>query len=234
MFTQFSTFVLALQNDPGQAVTFDPNQSLNFWLVIAGIVIIVFCLLTVFVPYIKDVTTKLQEFTFSRLGISMKVSILTVFVMMGFILSLSSFALQWRGYVKQAGESAQKIAELNGSIKQLEQWKIEKLAREDRARTFDMSILLKPQLEQDEVLDENEWTCRYRLDNLGRPSDWFSGTIQRAGNGSYLRMLLNNITADTRLYDIQLIKGKQAWTTGNVKPLADGIWEAQLLQGRKS
>lgn len=132
--------LLLFQTPTHSTVLTDPGMSLNSWLVIAGLVIIFFCLVTVIIPnFIKP-----QEFNLTRPGISMKVSILTVFVLMGFVLSLSSFALQWRGYVREVGESAQKIAELNDTVKQLKT-KIEEKQQEDlRARKFDMGILLKP------------------------------------------------------------------------------------------
>src|SRR5258708_7477604 len=97
------------------------NQNLNFWLVIAGLAIIFLCLLTVFLPHIKDFITRPQEFELSKLGVNMKVSILTVFVLMGFVLSLSSFALQWQGYGKQIAESDRKILELQTRLRQKEE-----------------------------------------------------------------------------------------------------------------
>ena len=228
----FSKILLALQTDANQRVVVDPNQSLNSWLVIAGVLIIFACLLAAVIPSpLKEFTTKLQEFNFSKLGISMRVSILTVFVLMGFILSLSSFALQWRGYVKQAGESAAEIARKNGQIAELEKWKSEELARKDLARTFDMSILLKPRLPRDGTIDISKWSCFYRLDTLGKPSDPIRATIELARNGTYLRVFLDDITAETRLFKVELRNGTQSWVTENVNPLKDGIWEAELLDG---
>ena len=227
----FPKLCLALQIDAVKSVVVDANQSLNRWLVIAGIVIIFFCLMAVFVPPIREFTTKLQEFNFSKLGISMKVSILTVFVLMGFALSLSSFALQWRGYVKQAGESTAVIAKLDGQIVELEKWKSEELARKDLARTFDMSILVKPRLPRGGVLDISKWSCFYRLDRPGKPSDPVRATIELARNGTHLRVFLDDITAETRLFNVELRNGTQSWFTENVNPLKDGIWEAELLNG---
>lgn len=230
MFFQFKPLLLLLQNEAQTATSVDPNQSLNSWLVIAGIIIIFFCLVTVFVPNIKDFITKPQEFNVSKLGVSMKVSILTVFVLMGFILSLSSFALQWRNYVKQARESAGKIAELNGTIKQLQTTINETEAKQNRGRTFNMSILVRPRLDE-EYLKKDDWTCTYWLDNKGQPSEPVTAPIGLARRGTHLRVFLNDITLDTRLYDLQLKRGNQYWNTDSFSPLTEGIWEAELLPG---
>ena len=227
----FSRLFLALQSDASRSVVIDPSQTVNICLVAAGLTIIFFCLLAVFVPPIKEVTAKLQEFDFNKLGISMKVSILTMFVMIGFILSLSSFALEWRGYVDQVSESAAVIATLNGQIAELQKWKQEELARKELARTFDMSILLKPRLPRDELLDISKWSCFYRLDKPGKPSDPVRATIELARNGTHLRVFLNDITAETRLFNVELRNGTQSWFTENVNPLKDGIWEAEPLEG---
>ena len=231
MFSTLIAQLLVFQNDASPAVIIDPNRNLNSWLVIAGLVIIFFCLLTVFLPNIKDFITKPQEVNLSRLGVSMKVSILTVFVLMGFVLSLSSFALQWRGYVRQADESAEKIAELNGAIKQLENRIKEEQEQESRSRRFNMSILLRPQLEAPEMLNKSEWTCTYWLDKSGEPSNPIPARIDLARGGTHLRVFLNDITADTRLYRVELKRGNQFWNAEGLSPLTEGIWEAQPLPG---
>jgi hypothetical protein len=179
---------------------------------------------------IREFTTE-QEFNFSKLGISMRVSILTVFLMMGFILSLSSSALEWRGYAKQVGESTAVIAQLHGHIAELKRWKDEELARKDAARTFNMSILLKPKLPGTGVLDISKWSCFYQLDNSGQTSKPVPAQIDLARNGTHLRMYLNGITADTRIVKVELKNGTQSWTVENVIPLKDGIWEAELPKG---
>ncbi len=224
MFSQIICLLLAFQTNTNQTAPADPNQNLNFWLVIAGILIIFICLFTLFVPHIKDRLSKPQEFNLDRLGVSMKVSILTVSVLMGFVLSLSSFALQWRGYVKQARESEQKVAELRGTIGQLE----EQIRKKDQARSFSMSILLKPKMERDEVLNRDEWSCDYWVDvSGGPPSGPVHATIDRARNGRFLKVFLNNITPETRLYRVDLKKGNQTWTVDGITPLTEGTWEAE-------
>ena len=218
---------LFFQNEASPGVITDPNQSLNSYLVIAGIVIIFACLLMVLIPKIKDLITLPQELNLSRLGISMKISILTVFVLMGFVLSLSSFALQWRGYVKQAGESSQKVAELTATIQQLE-------TRLKAEQKFDMSILVKPQLESDEILNASEWTCTYWLDESGKASAPITASIDRARGGRHLRVFLKGITPVTRLYRVELKRGNQFWNAEGFSPLTEAIWEAEPLQGGKS
>src|SRR5580765_1776650 len=133
MLFPFKGLSFVFQTNTGQA--FSP-ENLNVWLVVAGLLIIFFCLLTVFVPRIKEFITKPQEISLSKLGVSMKISILTVFILMGFILSLSSFILQWQGYAKQAKESAQMIAALKAQLDDKEN-------EARRSRKFDISVLVK-------------------------------------------------------------------------------------------
>ena len=233
MFLTFLAQLLVFQNEANPGVIADPGKSLNFWLVIAGLVIIFFCLAAFFIPNIKDLITKPQEFTLDKLGVSMRVSILTVFVLMGFVLSLSSFALQWRGYVREAGESAEKIAELNGAVTQLRSRIMEQQEKENRSRRFNMSILLNPKLEEPEILDKSEWSCRYWLDKSGAPpSGPITAPIDLGIGGKHLRVFLNDIAADTRLYRVELIKGNRSWIADNFNPSSDGIWEAQPASGR--
>lgn len=231
MSLQLNPMLLLFQSDAGQTMAADPNQSLNSWLVIAGIVLIFCCLAALLLPNIKELITRPQEFNFSKLGVSMRISILTVFVLMGFILSLSSFALQWRGYVQQASESAKKVAELNGTIKQLQTTISEHQAAEVSRRTFSMSILLKPELDEEVPLNESDWSCTYWLYNEGKPSDPVHPQIRVARNGTYFRVFLNDIKLDTRIYYLELRRGSQFWTAENLSPLSEGIWEAQLLRG---
>lgn len=233
MFSIFIAQFLVFQSDASAGVIADPNKSLNSWLVIAGLLIIFVCLVMVFIPQIKDFLTKPQEFTLDKLGVSMKVSILTVFVLMGFVLSLSSFALQWRGYVRAAGESAEKVAQLNGSVTQLQNRIREKQEEENRSRKFNMSILLKPQLQENETLDTSEWTCSYWLDKSGdHPSGPIPAPIDLGLSGKHVRVFLSDITADTRLYRVELKKGNRSWNADNFSPLSEGIWEAQPASGR--
>jgi hypothetical protein len=231
MLSQFSCLFLAFQNNANQTAPTDPNQSLNAWLVIAGLLIIFFCLLTVFLPNIKVFITKPQEFNLSKLGVSMKVSILTVFVLMGFILSLSSFVLQWRNYVQQVRENGQEIIKLKGTIADLNDQIRRKEDEEIRARTFSMSILLKPKMEKNELLSTDEWSCTYWLDKSGKPSEPVHANIDLAKNGTFLRVFLNDITSDTRLYRIELKKGNQSWTADGINPLTEGTWEAEPFAG---
>jgi len=218
------------QANTGQTVPTDSNQSLTF-LVIAGILIIFVCLVAMFLPHIKVFITKPQEFNSKMLGIRMRVSILTVFVMMGFILSLSSFALQWQGYAKHAKDSEQKIAELNGTIKQLQDQVRQKDEDERNARTFNMSILLKPKMGKEEVLNRDDWSCDYWIDQSGQPSGPVHANIDRARNGQFLKVFLSNITPETRLYRVDLKKGNQTWAVEGINPLTDGTWDAEPQGG---
>jgi hypothetical protein len=222
--SQVSYLLFFFQSTP--TPTSDLNQNLNFWLVIAGILIIFFCMLTMFVPRIKDFITKPQEFNLNPLGVSMKVSILTVFVLMGFILSLSSFVLQWRGYVTQVSESQKTIAGLKAQLD-------DKLAEASRSRRFDMSILIRPQAVSNGMLNSDSWSCKYRFETAsGEPDKEVDTTVARGADGRSLRIFLKDVSADTRIYQITLFKKdeRKTWTVANFAPLRDAVFEASQEQ----
>ncbi len=227
MLSQSNSLSFALDTGVGQAVATDPNQSLNFWLVIAGLLIIFFCLLTVFVPPIKEFVTKPQEISLSKLGVSMKVSILTVFVLMGFILSLSSFVLQWQGYAKQAKESAGLIAELNARLRDKDEEML-------RSRKFDISILVKPESGGD-ILKTDDWSCEYQLElPNGEPDKSQTASLARVGEGKKLRVFLREISAGTKVYGITLIHktdGKR-WIVPTFTPFKDAEFSALREEGQ--
>jgi hypothetical protein len=223
MLFPFKGLSFVFQTNVGQAVS---PENLNVWLVVAGLLIIFFCLLTVFVPRIKEFITKPQEISLSKLGVSMKISILTVFILMGFILSLSSFILQWQGYAKQAKESAQMIAALKAQLDDKEN-------EARRSRKFDISVLVK--LEgNNTVLKTDDWSCEYRVElPNGEPDKAVPTTLARYGNGQTLRVFLRDISADTKVYDIRLFHktDKKEWIVPTFVPLRDGEYLASKEEG---
>jgi len=207
--------LLAFQNAANQI---EPGQNLNFWLVIAGILIIFFCLLAVFVPNVKSLLTSPQEF--SGLGVNMRVSILTVFVLMGFILSLSSFALQWRGFMTREEAYKEDIRRLDFENKQLKE-------RENRARKFSMTVVLKPK-GLDEILSTDDWSCVYYLeDSNGMPSRPVQAALYRAKDGKRFKVTLEDLTPETRIYSIKLKRGDKVWSVEGVFPLREGTFEVE-------
>ena len=213
MLSKVIALSVALQSPETPSLPSSSNQNLNFWLVIAGLAIIFLCLLTVFLPNIKEFITRPQEFNLSKLGVNMKVSILTVFVLMGFVLSLSSFALQWQGYGKQVAESDRKIIELQARIRQKEE-------EEVRSRKFDMSVLVRPVTK---APLSGDWNCTYQLTTeSGEPSAPVIAKISHTEGTDVFRVGLKDITLATRIYSVTMTKGKQQWTTQGFSPLQDG------------
>ncbi len=212
---EISRCLLVFQNVANQS---ESGQNLNFWLVLAGILIIFFCLLAVFVPNVKSLITSPQEF--SGLGVNMRVSILTVFVLMGFILSLSSFALQWRGFMTREEGYKEEISKLKFENKQFEE-------RENRARKFNMTVVLKPK-GLDEILSTDDWTCVYYLeDSYGKPSRPVQAPLNRAKDGKRFKVTLDDLTPETRIYSIKLKKGDKVWSVEGVFPLREGTFEVE-------
>lgn len=198
------------------------DQNLNFWLVIAGILILFICCLALFIPKIKEILSSQQEF--NGLGLSMRVSILTVFVVMGFVLSLSSFALQWQGYITRENEYKNKIAALETERNELRD-------REARGRKFNMNIILKP-MGYDEVLNTDEWKCFYFLeDSFGTPSEkGIAADLKRVRDGKSFKVSLEDITPETRFHKIELRKGDKIWSVEGIFPLRDGTFHAEPEQ----
>jgi hypothetical protein len=185
-------------------------------------------MLTVFVPRIKEFITKPQEFNLSKLGISMKVSILTVFVLMGFVLSLSSFVLQWQGYVKRAADYQREIIGLNVKLKNKED-------EESRSRKFDMSILVKPD-GNNEDLKSDLWSCKYQLETpSGEPDKEVDATVVRNRDGKSLRVFLKDVSADTRVFNITLFNktNSKTWTVPGFTPLKDAEFLASKEGGSR-
>ena len=221
MFTKITLLLLAFQNNPGQGGF---NQNLNFWLVIAGLLIIFFCLVSVFVPNIKALVSSPQEF--SGLGVNMKVSILTVFVLMGFILSVSSFALQWRGFMARESSYQERIRELEIEQKESQE-------RELRSRKFNMSVEFKPK-GLNEVLDPSDWECVYFLENPdggGPLPEAHSVQVHPAKMGKSLKVILQDLTQSTRIYSLKLRRTEngrvRVWSVEGITPLRDVSFEVE-------
>lgn len=214
MFVKFTFLFFLFQTNSSQT----NNESLNFWLVIVGIIILFLSLLAVLVPNISTLLTSPQEF--SGLGVNMKVSILTVFVLMGFILSFSSFALQWQNYSSLERKYKEDIAKLESEKKLLQE-------QEARARTFDMSLLFKPKDLNEEELDPKDWTCLYTLVTPGEPSARKPAKVFQARKElNKLGVLLESITPDTHVQRIDCSNNKNTWTTGDFKPFREGTFES--------
>ncbi len=217
--TEITFLLFAFQNDPGQSGF---NPSLNFWLVIAGLLIIFFCLVSVFVPNIKALVSSPQEF--SGLGVNMRVSILTVFVLMGFILSLSSFALQWQGFKTREHAYNETISRLKIEKEQAEE-------RELRSRKFNINLALKPQGLNEELYSK-EWECFYFLaERQDKPPDMKPHTakVVVAKDGKSLKVFLEGLTQEAFIYSIKLKRktdGK-VWSVTGVTPLSEVPYVAE-------
>ncbi|MDT5294413.1 MAG: hypothetical protein QOJ76_1293 [Acidobacteriota bacterium] len=224
MLNQITPPFLAFQH-PFVALQNGFNQNLNSWLVIAGFLIIFFCMLAVFVPNIKSVIIRQQEF--SGLGVNMKVSILTVFVLMGVLLSMSSFVLQWRGYLKVLQDDQKLIEEADTKIAALNAKLEEFSEREIRTRKFDTTILLKPKGFNGDI-HSDEWECEYRLEGpFGTPSEPIHASADSVRGAKFLKAELKGITTDTRLYSFTMKREKKVWACEAFSPLHDAIFDAE-------
>ena len=202
-------------------------MSLNFWLVIAGILIIFLCFVSLFLPATQTLREKTQEFT--GLGVSMRVSIITVFVLMGFILSLSSFAIQWKGYVEQAQKFEQDRDELNNKILLLKAQIDDQNEQAKRMKVLDVGILLRPNFENadhSQILKADEWRCEYRIAGApGQPpSPTVNTPVMRGPGGNTLRLFIKNVTPETKFDEIKLIntKNNKVLSNGSFSPFYDG------------
>jgi hypothetical protein len=157
----------------------------------------------------------------------MKVSILTVFVLMGVLLSMSSFLLQWRGYLKVFEEDKKLIEEADTKIVALNA-KIEELSeREIRTLKFDTTIMLKPKGFNGDI-HSDEWECEYRLEGTsGTPSEPIHASADSVRGGKFLKAELKGITTDTRLASFTMKRGKKVWACEGFSPLHDAIFDAE-------
>jgi uncharacterized membrane protein YwzB len=190
---------------------------------IVGVILIFLCFLAYFFPATRALREKNQ--VFEGAGVKMQVSVLTVFVVMGFALSLSSFALQYKGYLDQAEKFTEKEQQYKEDLKARDA-SIELLkSQNEKERPFDMSILLRPEAKNGAVnTHTGAWTCDYKIFNSGHLSETSkpikAPTTTGIGAGT-VRVSLQNITLGTTITELTLSNGKRRWVYPTFAPLND-------------
>ena len=195
------------------------DRQINLFLPLIGIVIIFLCLLSFFFPMAKPLRDRTQKFT--GLGVSMEISVLTVFVLMGFILSLSSFFLQWKGYLDQKETHDKLIATKEGEITELK--RTVEVLRDQIEQSTRSSMVLGLELQHDPAKGKispkpGDLTCEYQVgDSQPKQANVSAGS----GAGDVYKVTIEDITRDAYIRYIKLSHREMThrqWAVENLIP----------------
>src|SRR5262249_15391127 len=131
-----------------------------------GVFILFICLLAFFFP--TATTKSLGERTqkFNAFGVSMEISILTAFLLMGFILSLSNLFLQWKGFLDQKDLYEKQVTEIETKIKEREIIINDLKEQIERSKTTNIVLGLEPRLSPAKgniSLKPSDLSCEYQI-----------------------------------------------------------------------
>ena len=207
---------------PVALLTWDFNSVMP----VVGLILIFLCFFAYFFPNARTLREKNQ--VFEGAGVRMQISLLTVFVIMGFALSLSSVWLQYKGYIGQADKFAEAQMKKDDEIKRLNTLLEDQRKLADKVGKFDMSILLRPKIagaDNSLLLRPKDWRCEYRIEGQpATPQSIIRPDINKGPTGNTLKVTLEDITRDTHLEFIKLINVKtgKVWSTSGTSPFNGG------------
>ena len=187
---------------------------MEVFLPIIGVLIIFLCLLSFFFPTTKSLREKTQKFT--GLGVTMEISILTVFVLMGFILSLSSFFLQYQQYLDRKEEQRNLGLSKDNDIKQRDQTiqSLQKELDELKSPDYVLNLELENNPAKSEISsDPNDFECKYKIGDSGEEQ-----AKVETGNGfKAFKITVKKFQQDAVLRYVRLTnsKAKRTWQREN-------------------
>jgi len=174
-----------------------------------GIGIVLFCILSFVFPYgekFKDKTQKIKGF-----GVDLEVSVLTLFVIIGVVLSLTGLYLQIEGYDNQLKDYERQVAAAKAEAVAAQQ-------ALERGRRMQMSALITLEgVNAAEMPKLEEMRCEYFLYGSEKPVEVQVG---RGLAGNQLRVAFKDITADTviRSLVLQDRSSQRKWAYENFAP----------------
>lgn len=187
------------------------SSTLNFLTIsfFIGIAVVLFCMLAYIFPYgerFRDKTQKIKGF-----GLDLEVSVLTVFILIGFVFTFSGILLQIRGYDDQ--------------LKKLEEARLERDARIAHMQ-LDIERLQKMEIHALVTLEGvdpgafsrlSDLECEYTLSGRGEPQ---KADISK-GDGNSIQVTLKDVTRETHIRRLVLEdRGSNSkWEYVNFDPL---------------
>ena len=192
------------------------NQTLNPLTIsfFFGIGIVLFCISAYIFPYGNKFRDKVQ--TIKGFGVDLQVSVLTVFILMGFVLTFSAVFLQLKGYQDQLkkleDERTQKSAAIEHMQKQLEQM-----------RKLEVRALVTLEgLDLKSYTQLSPFECKYLLPGQERAfkADVSEGFLNEGAEPT-IEITLRDITAETHVkrLTVQDKDHRYKWVLENFEPL---------------
>jgi hypothetical protein len=198
--------------EKGQTMTWLENpQAVSLLLSIVGILFLVVCLVLISLGRVQSLRTpeKIKAF-----GVDLNVSIITILVLVGLTMSLTSTYMQMRNYEGQLADTRQAVEDSKKQMTALER----QLAR---AGKFDLSVhvMLEGVDTQKKLPPLNDAYCRYYDADTER---WVEQVKVNPGIALDYVITLESITPATRIQRLEFIdrKAGRTWVIGEFHPLS--------------
>lgn len=186
------------------------NLSATTYLSIFGVVVLLICIALIFSQRATPLRTPQRIRGF---GVELEISVLTLLVLVGFILSLSSIYIQISGYQQQLTSSKEELGTLKSEIA---------LAKSqlEAARKFDMTVFvnLEGASNPSDMPKLGDLRSTYTVRGQSEPIQAY---ISRGIDSTNIRLTLKNITPETLIERLEVVDGKtqRVWVKTIFYPL---------------
>jgi hypothetical protein len=182
------------------------------YLSIFGVVILLICIALIFSQRATPLRTPQRIRGF---GVELEISVLTLLVLVGLILSLSSIYIQVAGYHQQLSSSKQQLDSLNSEIASAKR-------QLEAAKKIDMTVYVKlPEGGNPKDMPKlGDLRGTYYL--RGQIDKPIPADISRGVNSNSYSVLLKNVTPDTFIDSLEVTDEKtgRVWVKKNFFPLS--------------
>lgn len=187
----------------------DPNLIISLVLPLLGIMIVVFCVLSFFFPYGERFKDKIQRI--KGFGLDLEVSVLTLFIIVGVVLSLTGIYLQVKRYEEQVKRYEEQVL----SAKEEARVVREALAKAQKMRMKPLVVL--EGIDARDMPKLADVKCEYFLFANEKP---VAVPVENGINGNQFRLTLEDVTYDTVIRSLILKdrSTKKKWFYENFSP----------------
>lgn len=188
-----------------------PKLSATDYLSVFGIIVLLICIALIFS---RRATPLKAPQRIRGFGVELEISVLTLLVLVGFILSLSSIYMQVTGYQQRLASSADELKQLKSDMdstrRQLE-----------AAKKIDMTayITLDGVGSPNDMPKLADLTSRYYVHGQGDKP--VQAEVSRGAEWTSLSLSLKNLTPETHIDRLEVIdqKSNKVWVKTNFYPL---------------